>query len=153
DVSTVARAIRPKTAAVLLEPIQGEAGILSFSICFLQKLRELTRDAGVLLVMDEIQTGLGRTGRMFCFEHASLRPDLLTLGKGIGVGIPLPALVAREDICLFEPGDQGGTFNGNALMTAVGYAVVSEIARPDFLVSVRQNGDYLAGHLRSLSEE
>jgi acetylornithine/N-succinyldiaminopimelate aminotransferase len=153
DLSAVARAIGPNTAAVMLEPIQGEAGVIPFPIAFLRELRELTRDLGVLLILDEIQTGIGRTGRMFCFEHASIQPDILTLGKGLGGGVPLAALVARESVSLFEPGDQGGTFNGNALMTAVGYAVVSEIARPEFLLRVRETGDYLAGRLRALKEE
>jgi acetylornithine/N-succinyldiaminopimelate aminotransferase len=90
---------------------------------------------------------------MFCFEHASIRPDILTLGKGIGGGVPLAAMIAREEICLFEPGDQGGTFNGNALMTAVGCAVVAEVARPEFLQRVRETGEYLAARLCALSLE
>jgi acetylornithine/N-succinyldiaminopimelate aminotransferase len=89
---------------------------------------------------------------MFCYEHAGIRPDILTLAKGIGGGVPLAALVAREDICLFEPGDQGGTFNGNPLMTAVGYAVVQEISQPSFLAQVQKNGDYLASELRDVSK-
>ena len=153
DLSAVARAIGPRTAAVMLEPIQGEAGVIPFSAAFLHGLRELTHDAGVLLIFDEIQTGIGRTGRMFCFEHTAVRPDVITLGKGIGAGVPLAAMIAREDICLFEPGDQGGTFNGNALMTAVGSAVVEEIARPEFLQRVRQNGEYLSARLLRLSQE
>jgi len=153
DLSAVAQAINPRTAAVMLEPIQGEAGVIPFSASFLRRLRELTHETGVLLILDEIQTGIGRTGRMFCFEHASIRPDILTIGKGIGGGVPLAATIAREEICLFEPGDQGGTFNGNALMTAVGCAVVAEIARPEFLQRVRETGDYLAARLCELSQE
>src|SRR4029077_1373609 len=106
-------------------------------------LRELTNHRGLLLVLDEIQTGIGRTGRMFCFEHADIRPDVLTLGKGIGGGVPLAAVLAREEVCLFEPGEQGGTFNGNPLMTAVGFAVVAHISRPEFLLQVSENGEYL----------
>lgn len=153
DIGAVRQAIGPKTAAVMLEPIQGESGVVPFSIDFLQDLRDLTREVGVLLVLDEIQTGIGRTGRMFCFEHAGIVPDILTLGKGIGSGVPLAALVARENVCVFEKGDQGGTFNGNPLMTAVGYAVVEEIAKPAFLASVEANGHYLASKLRALSTE
>jgi acetylornithine/N-succinyldiaminopimelate aminotransferase len=153
DLSAVARAIGPRTAAVMLEPIQGEAGVIPFSASFLRGLRELTHETGVLLILDEIQTGIGRTGTMFCFEHASIRPDILTLGKGIGGGVPLAAMIAREEICLFEPGDQGGTFNGNALMTAVGCAVVAEVARPEFLLRVRETGEYLAARLCGLSLE
>ncbi|HSU88946.1 MAG TPA: aminotransferase class III-fold pyridoxal phosphate-dependent enzyme, partial [Terriglobia bacterium] len=144
--------INSKTAAVMLEPIQGESGIVPFSLEFLRDLRKLCTELNVLLIFDEIQTGIGRTGKMFCFEHAEIRPDILTLGKGIGAGVPLAALVAREDICLFETGDQGGTFNGNPLMTAVGYAVVQEIARPEFLAHVRETGKYLASQLEAFGE-
>jgi acetylornithine/N-succinyldiaminopimelate aminotransferase len=152
DLAAVRQAIGPKTAAVMLEPIQGEAGVAPFSTEFLVKLRDLTQEAGVLLILDEVQTGIGRTGRMFCFEHAGIRPDVLTLGKGIGSGVPLAALVAREDVSVFEAGDQGGTFNGNPLMTAVGHAVVQEISRPAFLAQVQENGAYLAAALRDISE-
>jgi acetylornithine/N-succinyldiaminopimelate aminotransferase len=153
DLSTVRLAIGANTAAVMVEPIQGETGVVPFSTEFLRGLRDLTHELGVLLVLDEIQTGIGRTGRMFCFEHSEVRPDVMTLGKGIGSGVPLAALLAREDVCLFEPGDQGGTFNGNALMTAVGCAVVEEISRPAFLARVRESGEYLAAQLRMLSQE
>src|SRR5215470_16386762 len=153
DIAAVERAIGPDTAAVMLEPIQGEAGVVPFSDSFLRDLRELTIRRGLLLVLDEIQTGIGRTGRMFCFEHANIRPDVVTVGKGIGGGVPLAAVLAREEICLFEPGDQGGTFNGNPLMTAVGCAVVGEISQPEFLAGVSENGEYLAGRLRQLSTD
>ena len=105
DLTAVRRAISGKTAAVMLEPIQGESGVVPFSLEFLGDLRELTHQLGVLLILDEIQTGIGRTGRMFCFEHAQIRSDVLTLGKGMGGGVPLAALLARKDICLFEPGE------------------------------------------------
>jgi acetylornithine/N-succinyldiaminopimelate aminotransferase len=153
DIAAVERAIGPNTAAVMLEPIQGESGIVPFTDSFLRDLRELTNHRGLLLVLDEIQTGIGRTGRMFCFEHAHIRPDILTVGKGVGGGVPLAAVLAREEICLFEPGEQGGTFNGNPLMTAVGCAVVGEISRPEFLARVSENGEYLAGRLIQLSGE
>jgi acetylornithine/N-succinyldiaminopimelate aminotransferase len=90
---------------------------------------------------------------MFCFEHANIRPDIMTLGKGIGGGVPLAAVLAREEVCLFESGEQGGTFNGNPLMTAVGCAVVAEISRPAFLAQVSENGEHLSGRLRQLSVE
>jgi acetylornithine/N-succinyldiaminopimelate aminotransferase len=151
DIAAVDRAIHAKTVAVMLEPIQGESGIVPFSDSFLRDLRELTERRGLLLILDEIQTGIGRTGRMFCHEYAGIRPDILTVGKGIGGGVPLAAVLARQDVCLFEAGDQGGTFNGNPLMTAVGFAVVGEISRPGFLHQVRENGEYLATQLRQLS--
>jgi acetylornithine/N-succinyldiaminopimelate aminotransferase len=151
DLAAVERAITPNTVAVMLEPIQGEAGVFEATDTFLRGLRDLTKRRGILLILDEIQTGIGRTGTFFACEHAGVAPDIMTLGKGLGGGLPLAALVAREDICCFEPGDQGGTFNGNAFMTAVGCAVMEEIARPGFLPRVAQTGIYLAASLEGLS--
>ena len=153
DIEAVQRAINSKTAAVMLEPIQGEAGVVPFSPDFLRALRTLCDTSGVLLILDEIQTGIGRTGLMFCFEHIGIRPDVLTLGKGIGAGVPLAALIAREEFCLFDAGDQGGTYNGNPLMTAVGCAVVEEVSRPEFLAAVRSNSELLLSKLRAISRE
>jgi acetylornithine/N-succinyldiaminopimelate aminotransferase len=151
DLAAVERALGARACAVMLEPIQGESGVLAFSAPFLRGLRELTRERGVLLIFDEIQTGVGRTGRMFCCEHVGVRPDIMTLGKGLGGGVPLAALLAREEASVFEAGDQGGTFNGNPLMTAVGEAVVEAVSRPGFLARVREVGDYLEEKLRALS--
>ena len=151
DLDAVKRAITPETVAVMLEPIQGEAGVYPAGDEYLRSLRALTRDEGLLLILDEIQTGIGRTGRLFGFEHAGVEPDVMTLGKGLGGGVPLAALVAAEHVCCFEYGDQGGTFNGSPLMAAIGSAVVETVRRPDFLAAVTANGNYLAGRLRELS--
>ncbi len=151
DLDAVERAITSRTVAVMLEPIQGEAGVYPAGDDFLRGLRELTQEAGLLLILDEIQTGIGRTGRLFAFEHAGIEPDILTLGKGLGGGIPLAALLAAEHTCCFEYGDQGGTFNGSPLMTAVGSAVVETVSRPTFLAEVTANGDYLMQRLREMS--
>jgi acetylornithine/N-succinyldiaminopimelate aminotransferase len=151
DLDAVKRAITPLTVAVMLEPIQGEAGVYPAGDDFLRGLRALTRDEGLLLILDEIQTGIGRTGRLFGFEHAGVAPDILTLGKGIGGGVPLAALVAAEPVCCFEFGDQGGTFNGSPLMASIGAAVVETVSRPEFLAAVNANGEYLTAKLRALS--
>jgi acetylornithine/N-succinyldiaminopimelate aminotransferase len=151
DLDAVKRAITPQTVGVMLEPIQGEAGVYPAGDDFLRGLRALTRDEGLLLILDEIQTGIGRTGRLFGYEHAGVEPDVMTLGKGLGGGVPLAALVAAEPVCCFEYGDQGGTFNGSPLMAAIGAAVVETVRRPDFLAAVTANGDYLAQRLRELS--
>jgi acetylornithine/N-succinyldiaminopimelate aminotransferase len=153
DVEQVERAVTANTAAVMLEPIQGEAGVLVTSDAFLRDLRSLTRRAGILLILDEIQTGMGRTGKFFGFEHSGIAPDIVALGKGLGGGIALGALAAREDICCFEYGDQGGTFNGNAFATAVGCAVMEEIAKPGFLPRVAETGAYLGDRLEALSRK
>lgn len=151
DLAAVEAAITARTVAVMLEPIQGEAGVFEATIPFLRELRALTRERGLLLILDEIQTGIGRTGRLFGFEHAGIVPDIMTLAKGLGGGVPLAALVAHRDVCCFEHGDQGGTFCGNPLMAAVGCAVIEEVATPAFLARVAQAGERLASGLRALS--
>jgi acetylornithine/N-succinyldiaminopimelate aminotransferase len=153
DLEQVERAITANTVGVMLEPIQGEAGVFVASDAFLRGLRVLTQREGILLILDEIQTGIGRTGKFFGFEHAGVEPDIMTLGKGLGGGIPLAALVAHQDVCCFEQGDQGGTFNGNAFATSVGCAVMEEIAKPGFLHQVIQTGAYLAERLQALSRK
>jgi acetylornithine/N-succinyldiaminopimelate aminotransferase len=153
DLGAMAAAITERTVAVMVEPIQGEAGVVPATDDYLRGLRALTRARGVLLILDEIQTGIGRTGRLYGFEHAGVRPDILTLGKGLGGGVPLAALVASAGVSCFQPGDQGGTFNGSALMTAVGCAVMETVNAPAFLASVRDTGAYLAEQLRALSSE
>jgi len=153
DLGAVKGAITPRTVAVMLEPIQGEAGVYPAGDEFLRGLRALTVEAGLLLILDEIQTGIGRTGRFLAYEHAGIAPDILTLGKGLGGGVPLAALVAAEAVCCFEPGDQGGTFNGSPLMTAIGNAVVETVNQPAFLADVAAKGDYLMDRLRRLSAQ
>jgi acetylornithine/N-succinyldiaminopimelate aminotransferase len=153
DIAAVEAAMTPRTVAVMLEPIQGEAGVFEATVPFLRNLRKLTRDSGVLLILDEIQTGIGRTGRLFGFEHAGIVPDIMTLAKGLGGGVPLAALLAHRDVCCFDYGDQGGTFCGNPLMAAVGCAVIEEVTAPGFLPRVAQAGAYLADRLHALSHK
>jgi acetylornithine/N-succinyldiaminopimelate aminotransferase len=151
DLRSVETLISERTVAVMLEPIQGEGGVIPASDDFLRELRVLTRERGLLLILDEVQTGIGRTGRLFACEHAGVEPDIMTLGKCLGGGVPLAALLAREAFCCFDHGDQGGTYCGNPLMAAVGCAIVEQVARPAFLENVMQKGEYLAGRLRSLA--
>jgi acetylornithine/N-succinyldiaminopimelate aminotransferase len=117
----------------------------------LRDLRTLTKEHGLLLIVDEIQTGVGRTGKLFHYEHTGIAPDIMTLGKGIGGGVPLAALLATETASCFEHGDQGGTFNGNPLMCAAGLAVLDRVALPEFLRSVADTGLYLESELQRLS--
>ncbi|HZR74652.1 acetylornithine transaminase [Bradyrhizobium sp.] len=151
DLGSVEELITDNTVAVMLEPIQGEAGVWPASDKFLRELRALTSAHGLLLIFDEIQTGMGRTGKLFHYEHTGVTPDIMTLGKGIGGGVPLAALLATEAASCFEHGDQGGTFNGNALMCAAGLAVLEQVAAPAFLKSVAENGLYLESELQRLS--
>ena len=151
DLESVEKLIGPNTVGVMLEPVQGEAGVYPATVEFMQALRKLTRERGLLLIVDEVQTGVGRTGTLFAYEHPGIEPDIMTLGKGIGGGVPLAALLSREDVSVFEYGDQGGTYNGNPLMCAVGSAVFDVVSDPAFLEGVRQTGDYLSGRLADLS--
>jgi acetylornithine/N-succinyldiaminopimelate aminotransferase len=151
DLASVKRLINDKTIGVMLEPIQGEAGVWPATDQFLRDLRALTKEHGLLLIFDEIQTGIGRTGKLFHYEHAGIEPDIMTLGKGIGGGVPLAALLATEAASCFQHGDQGGTFNGNPLMCAAGLAVLQCVGTPDFLKSVADAGLFLASELQRIS--
>lgn len=151
DLEAAEAAITEQTVAIMLEPIQGESGVWPATEAFLKGLRTLADQHGILLILDEIQTGMGRTGTLFCFERYGVRPDIMTLGKGIGAGTPLAALLAREDVCCFEPGDQGGTYNGNALMAAVGLAVLENLTAPGFLERVNEASATLQQGLDALS--
>jgi len=151
DLASVERLINDRTVGVMLEPIQGEAGVWPATDRFLRDLRELTTAHGLLLILDEIQTGFGRTGKLFHYEHAGITPDIMTLGKGIGGGVPLAALLSTEAASCFEHGDQGGTFCGNPLVCAAGLAVLRHVSTPAFLKSVTDTGLYLEGELQRLS--
>jgi acetylornithine/N-succinyldiaminopimelate aminotransferase len=151
DIASVKELISSNTVAVMLEPIQGEAGVWPATDQFLQELRALTSERGLLLIVDEIQTGMGRTGKLFHYKHAGIAPDIMTLGKGIGGGVPLAALLATEHAACFEHGDQGGTFNGNPLMCAAGLAVLEQVGKPEFLKSVADAGLFLESELQRLS--
>lgn len=153
DLDAVAAAISERTVAIMLEPIQGEAGVLPASQPFLQVLRQLADQHQLLLIFDEVQTGMGRLGSLFAYQQAGIEPDIMTLGKGIGGGVPLAALLAKETVCCFEPGDQGGTYNGNPLMAAVGCAVLETMLQPGFLEQVQERGTQLANGLRKLSTQ
>jgi acetylornithine/N-succinyldiaminopimelate aminotransferase len=151
DPASVKQLINANTVGIMLEPIQGEAGVWAATDQFLRELRTLTEEHGLLLIFDEIQTGMGRTGKLFHYEHAEIEPDIMTLGKGIGGGVPLAALLATETAACFEHGDQGGTFNGNPLMCAAGLAVLAEVSKPEFLKAAADAGLFLESELQKIS--
>ena len=153
DLASVEALINDKTVAVMLEPVQGEGGVIPASREFMQGLRALTKAKDILLIVDEVQAGMGRTGKLFAYQLSDIEPDIMTLGKGIGGGVPLAALLCTEAVAVFEPGDQGGTYNGNPLMTAVGIAVLETLLAPGFLQSVLDKGNYLKAGLLKLSEQ
>jgi acetylornithine/N-succinyldiaminopimelate aminotransferase len=137
-------------AGVFIEPIQGEGGVQVPSVQFLKTLRALCTQHQTLLVVDEIQTGCGRTGRMFCHQHADITPDIMSLAKGLGGGVPIGAIVATESVAsLFKPGLHGTTFGGNPLACAAGLAVMHEITKPGFISNVAANGERLQTALRN----
>jgi acetylornithine/N-succinyldiaminopimelate aminotransferase len=151
DIASIERLINANTVAVMLEPIQGESGVWPATDPFLRELRALADAHGLLLIFDEIQTGMGRTGKLFAYEHTGIAPDIMTLGKGIGGGVPLAALLATERASCFEHGDQGGTYCGNPVMCAAGLAVLQEVGRPDFLKAVTETGLLLESELQKVS--
>ena len=137
-------AITPETAAILLEPVQGEGGIRPTALQYLRDLRAAADEFGILLILDEVQSGNGRTGRMWAHEWAGITPDAVATAKGIGGGFPLGAILATEEAARgLTPGTHGTTFGGNPLAMAVGNAVVDTILAPGFLDHVRDVGDYL----------
>ena len=150
DLASVEALIGPQTVAVMLEPIQGEAGVQPATIEFLRALRALCDARGLLLILDEVQTGIGRTGTLFRYQAAGIPPDILTLAKGIGGGVPLAALLARQSASCFSHGDQGGTYCGNPLMAAVGDTVLGIINTPEFLAGVRERSAQLIHGLNEL---
>lgn len=153
DLDSVKKLVNDRTVAVMLEPVQGEGGVIPASPEFLQALRKFTKDNNLLLIVDEVQTGMGRTGKLFAHQWAGIAPDIMTLAKGIGGGVPLAALLATEAVSVFEAGDQGGTFNGNPLCSAVGVAITKNLLQPGFLEQVQAMGNYLSEQLKALSKQ
>jgi len=149
DMDSVREAVGEETGAVLVEIIQGEGGVNECSKEFLEGLSALCRDRGILLVVDEVQTGAGRTGRFFCYQHYGIRPDIVTLAKGLGGGIPIGAVIAREEVAAaFVPGTHGSTFGGNALACRVASLVVDRVR--ELLPHVQEVGRYLRKRLEEL---
>lgn len=152
DIEALKAAITPNTAAFLLEPIQGEAGIMVPPDGFLRQAQELCRANNVLLMLDEIQTGLGRTGKMFCYQHEGIQPDVLVLGKALSGGFyPVSAMLAREDVMgVFKPGDHGSTFGGNPLGCAVAIAALDVLEDEDLVGRARDLGAKVFARLAQL---
>lgn len=153
DINSVKKSITDKSVAVMLEPVQGEGGVIPCDDQFMRDLRQLTKEHNLLLIVDEVQAGFGRTGKLFAYQNYGIEPDIMSLGKGIGGGVPLAALLCRDEVACFVPGDQGGTYNGNALMTAVGISVIEQLLAPGFLQSVVTKGALLQSELLKLSSE
>lgn len=151
DLEAAKAAIGPQTAAVLVEPIQGEGGINVPPDGYLQGLRELCNEHGALLIFDEVQTGVGRTGYLYAYQGMGVVPDALTSAKGLGGGVPVGALLVKEAYAVLQPGDHGSTFGGNPLAMAAVNAVLNVVAEPSFLEDVRFKGAILKKALETIS--
>lgn len=151
DIGALEAAMDKDVCAVMFEPVQGEGGVVPFSVEYAAKARELCDRHGALLVFDEVQTGMGRCGSWFAFQNLGLRPDVLTLGKGIGGGYPLSACLTDAKFDVFEPGDQGGTFTYHPLGAAVGLAVIQEMERLDLVARSMIAGSAVRAKLEGLA--
>jgi len=151
DLEATRAAITDETAAILVEPAQGEGGINIATPAFLKGLRALADETGVLLIFDEVQSGMGRTGKLFAYEHAGVAPDLMAVAKALGNGFPIGACLAREEIAAsMVPGSHGTTFGGNPMATAVGNAVLDVMLEDGFMDHVQRMGALLRERLEGL---
>jgi len=152
DFESVEKNVTEKTCGIIIEPIQGEGGVNVATVDYVKKLRNLCNQENILLIFDEIQTGMGRTGKLFCYEHYGIEPDIMTLGKGIGGGFPLSALLAKEHLNIFDPGDQGGTYTAQPLAMSVGLVVLRELLSKNLVAHCEEMGNIILKGLLELSE-
>jgi acetylornithine/N-succinyldiaminopimelate aminotransferase len=154
DIGAVKKAIDPKTCAVMVEPIQGEGGVNCPSEGYLKALREICDENRLLLIFDEVQVGMGRTGKLFAYEHEGVEPDMLTLAKSLAGGVPIGALLIKQEISDgFKPGDHASTFGGNPLASAAGVAALTAILEEGMLENCRKMGDYFFSELDKMKNK
>jgi predicted acetylornithine/succinylornithine family transaminase len=154
DMEAILRAVSPHTCAIMVEPIQGEGGVNIPSDGYLRDLRELCRERGILLIFDEVQVGMGRTGQLFAHEHDGVYPDIMSLAKSLAGGVPIGVMVATEEVAKsFTPGTHASTFGGNPLATAAGLAAVSALLEDGVLENCRRVGDHFFSRLIDLKEK
>lgn len=151
DLGALEASLDPSVAAVLIETVQGEGGVIPAPPEYLQGIRRLCDERGMLMMVDEVQTGFARTGEWFGFQHAGVAPDVVTMAKGIGNGFPVGAIWARRDVAaVFQPGDHGSTYSGTAIAGAAVSAVITEMKRIDAPRMAREKGEYLAKRLSAV---
>ncbi len=151
DVGAAEQAVDSRTAAILVEPIQGEGGVRVPSDGYLQGLRKLCDETGTLLIFDEVQTGIGRTGRLFAYEHWGTIPDIITLAKALGGGLPIGAMLAKEEVASsFTPGTHAATFGGNPLVTAAAFATLTTVLKEDLVSRAAEMGERLVRELQTV---
>lgn len=154
DLETLEKAIGPTTCAIMLEPIQGESGVNPLTFEYIQGVRKLCDEKEILLIFDEVQVGLGRTGKMFGYEHFGVEPDIFTLAKALGGGFPIGALCAKGEVAnAFEPGDHGSTFGGNPLACAAGLAVMDALINDKLVENSNEMGMYFMSKLKDLASK
>jgi predicted acetylornithine/succinylornithine family transaminase len=152
DVEAIKKATTDKTVAVMLEPVQGEGGVIVPDDDYLRLVRRWCDEQGILLILDEVQTGIGRLGTLFAYQLFGAEPDIMTIAKGMGSGVPIGAFLAKEQCSVFEPGDHGSTFGGNPLMTHAAYAVCKYVIDNDIPGQAAAKGRYLERKLRALED-
>ncbi|HHW30709.1 MAG TPA: aspartate aminotransferase family protein [Clostridiaceae bacterium] len=154
DLAALENAINDNTCAIMLEPVQGESGVRPTTYEYMQGVRKLCDEKGILLILDEVQCGLGRTGKLFGYQHYDIEPDIFTLAKALGGGFPIGALCAKDFVAqAFEPGDHGSTFGGNPLACAAGLAVMDVLLNENLVDNADKMGRYFAGKLSDLKEK
>jgi len=154
DIEALRNAITPKTCAVMMEPIQGEGGVRCPKEGYLESVRQLCNDSGILLIFDEIQTGIGRTGKLFAYEHFNLTPDIMSLAKALGNGLPIGAMLASEKIAAaFSPGAHASTFGGTPLVTAASLEALKVMEEDGVVDRCKKTGDYFKEQLCELKEQ
>ena len=154
DIKAVANAITPQTAAVMIEPIQGEGGVNIPSDNYLKELKTLCKEKGLLLIFDEVQVGMGRTGKLFAYEHYGVTPDIMTLAKGLAGGVAIGSMLATDEVAKsFVPGTHASTFGGNPLATAAGIAAIKAVLEEGMLENCQRVGKYLLEKLNKLKAE
>ncbi len=152
DVDAIRGATTDGTVAVLLEPLQGEGGVNDADDDYLRRVREWCDERNMLLIVDEVQTGAGRTGTLWAYEQSDIEPDIMTLAKGLGGGVPIGCVLAKEHAAVFEPGDHGSTFGGNLLATAAGAHVMRRLTEGGVLENARERGEQLRQRLAGLED-
>ena len=153
NVEAIKRATNEQTCAVMLEPIQGEGGVNVPDADYLKKVQSWCRERRILFMLDEIQTGIGRIGTLFAYEQYGVEPDVMTLAKGLGSGVPIGTILARENVSVFSPGDHGSTFGGNPLVCAAAYATLRYIIDNDIPGKVNRVGNYFMTRLENLKQK
>lgn len=152
NIEDIKSKITPKTVAIMIEPVQGEGGVNPGTKDYIKALRELCSKEDILLIFDEVQTGFGRTGELFAYEYYGVKPDIVTLAKGIGGGFPLSAILTTKELDIFSKGDQGGTFGGQQLAMAVGIGVLEEFLNSNILDNVKSSSEYIFQKLNLIKD-